>query len=95
MEDLDFIMLGLSQGAINSREAKAQLIAWRDKYVAAADNLLADIVKKAAPYGTQDGDFIASYILPTGPIHRAIPYLDNKGIARAELKPSKENQDEI
>ena len=37
--------------------------------------VLADCVVKATPYGIQDGDFIASYILPTGPIHRAIPAL--------------------
>lgn len=43
--------------------------------------LLADVVQKATPYGTQDGDFVASYLLPTGPIHRAIKYLKEHGVA--------------
>jgi hypothetical protein len=43
--------------------------------------LLADIVQKAHPYGVQDGDFIASYLLATGPIHRAIRYLNEHGIS--------------
>jgi hypothetical protein len=41
---------------------------------------LADCVVKATEYGTQDGGFVASYILPTGPIHRAIPLLQQYGI---------------
>lgn len=41
---------------------------------------LTDLVVKATPFGTQDGDFIATYIVPTGPIHRAIPILDAHGI---------------
>lgn len=41
---------------------------------------LADCVVKATEYGVQDGDFVASYILPTGPIHRAIPLLEENGI---------------
>lgn len=46
----------------------------------AVRNMLADCVVKATEYGTQDGEFVAMYLLPTGPIHRAIPYLDSVGI---------------
>lgn len=49
------------------------------------DGLLADVVQKATPYGTQDGDFVASYLLPTGLIHRAIKYLTEHGIPTAAL----------
>jgi hypothetical protein len=45
-----------------------------------AVDLLADMVVKCTEYGTQDGDFVASYLLPTGPVHRAIPWLDQRGI---------------
>jgi hypothetical protein len=41
---------------------------------------LADTVAKATDYGVQDGEFVAAYILPTGPIHRAIPLLSELGI---------------
>lgn len=41
---------------------------------------LTDCVVKATDYGTQDGDFVAMYILPTGPIHRAIPLLERMGV---------------
>lgn len=47
----------------------------RDQAVA----LVADMVVKATEYGTQDGDFVAAYLLPTGPIHRAIPWLQEHG----------------
>ena len=47
----------------------------------ATELLIADIVQKAHPYGVQDGDFIASYLLATGPIHRAIKYLNEHGIS--------------
>ena len=54
----------------------------------AIELLIADIVQKAHPYGVQDGDFIASYMLPTGPIHRAIKYLNEHGISTiAEPNP--------
>lgn len=43
-------------------------------------NALADCVVKATEYGEQDGGFVAVYILPTGPIHRAIPLLQELGI---------------
>jgi hypothetical protein len=43
-------------------------------------NALADCVTKAVEYGEQDGGFVAMYLLPTGPIHRAIPLLDQLGI---------------
>lgn len=39
-------------------------------------NALADCVVKATEYGEQDGGFVRNYILPTGPIHRAIHLLD-------------------
>lgn len=41
---------------------------------------LADCVVKATEFGIQDGEFVASYILPTGPIHRAIPLLEQVGV---------------
>lgn len=41
---------------------------------------LADCVTKAVEYGEQDGGFVAFYLLPTGPIHRAIPLLQRHGI---------------
>lgn len=37
---------------------------------------LADCVVKATDYGTQDGDFVAMYLLPTG----AIPLLQRHGV---------------
>jgi hypothetical protein len=40
--------------------------------------LLQDIVDKAIPYGELDepgGPYVANYLLPTGPIHRALAYL--------------------
>jgi hypothetical protein len=43
-------------------------------------NALADCVVKATPYGTQDDDFMATYIMPTGPLHRAMPLLERLGI---------------
>lgn len=43
-------------------------------------DMLADMVVKATEYGTQDGGFVAMYLMPTGPIHRAIPYLEAHGI---------------
>jgi hypothetical protein len=43
-------------------------------------NALADCVVKATEYGEQDGGFVATYLLPTGPLHRAIPLLDRYGI---------------
>jgi hypothetical protein len=55
----------------------AALTAERD----AARNALADMVVKATDYGKQDGDFVYAYIIPTGPMHRAIPLLENAGIA--------------
>src|SRR6185369_9830692 len=48
----------------------------RDELAAA----LADVVSKATDYGTQDGEFVAMYLLPTGPIHRVIPLLARVGI---------------
>lgn len=45
-----------------------------------AEQVLADIVTKAAPFGQQDGEFVAFYILPTGPMHRAIPLLAEQGV---------------
>jgi hypothetical protein len=41
---------------------------------------LADCVAKATPSGAQDGDFVATYILPTGPLHRAMPLLEGLGV---------------
>lgn len=50
--------------------------------------LLTDIVQKAIPYGTQDGEFVASYLLQTGPIHRAIAFLQQRGIPTSAAEPS-------
>lgn len=47
---------------------------------AALRDALADCVVKATAYGTQDDGFVANYIMPTGPIHRAIPLLQHYGI---------------
>lgn len=42
-------------------------------------HLLADVAAKATPYGEQDGGFVATYILPTGPIHRILAALGEHG----------------
>ncbi len=42
--------------------------------------VLADMVSKSTDYGQQDGGFVASYIIPTGPMHRAIPLLSRLGV---------------
>jgi hypothetical protein len=55
-----------------------------------AEKVLSDIVTKATPFGVQDGDFIASYILPTGPMHRAIPLLAEQGV---HVRPMGEPED--
>lgn len=47
---------------------------------ATALGLLADLIVKCTEYGTQDGGFVAMYLLPTGPVHRAIPFLEQRGI---------------
>lgn len=41
---------------------------------------LADIVVKGAPYGEQDGGYVFLYLLPTGPIHRAVALLQEHGV---------------
>src|SRR5689334_18696213 len=41
---------------------------------------LADVVIKSTEYGQQDGGFVRSYIIPTGPIHRAIALLGDCGV---------------
>ena len=51
-----------------------------DSRTAALVNALADIVVKATEYGTQDGEFVANYLIPTGPLHRAMPLLENMGV---------------
>ena len=53
-----------------------------------AIQIIADLVAKGTPHGEDKDGFIAFYILPTGPIHRAIPYLDEHGIpARPGFDP--------
>ncbi len=42
-------------------------------------NALADVVTKATDFGEQDDGFVSHYLLPTGPIHRAIPLLQRLG----------------
>jgi hypothetical protein len=49
---------------------------------------LTDCVVKATDYGTQDGDFVAMYLLPTGPIHRAIPLLQRLGVTARPGRPA-------
>lgn len=57
-----------------------QLIQQRDERREQAIQALKDIVIHAAPDGTQDdGDFVGFYVLPTGPVHRAIATLQNVG----------------
>jgi hypothetical protein len=41
---------------------------------------LADVVVKCAAYGEQDGGYVFLYLLPTGPIHRAIVLLGERGV---------------
>jgi hypothetical protein len=41
---------------------------------------LADLVVKCAPYGEQDGGFVFVYLVPTGPVHRAIALLRDHGL---------------
>lgn len=41
---------------------------------------LADVVVKCAAYGEQDGGYVFLYLLPTGPIHRAIVLLGELGV---------------
>lgn len=52
--------------------------------VAGADrrliDVLADLVVKSAPYGEQDGGFVFVYLVPTGPVHRAITLLHEYGV---------------
>lgn len=51
------------------------------KQVGQLIDALASCVARASDYGTQDeGDFVAFYLLPTGPIHRAIALLQQHGI---------------
>lgn len=47
---------------------------------ATALDMLADLIVKCTEFGSQDGDFVAMYLLPTGPVHRAIPFLEQRGI---------------
>lgn len=63
-------------GMLSSQDALAL-----HAHVEALTNALADMVAKATDYGSQDGGFVAAYIIPTGPMHRAIPLLDNVGIS--------------
>jgi hypothetical protein len=46
----------------------------------AALAILAAVVREATDYGTDRDGFVAAYVLPTGPIHRAIPFLEARGI---------------
>ncbi|MFB6392600.1 hypothetical protein [Polymorphospora lycopeni] len=54
-------------------------------------NTLADCVVKATEYGEQDGGFVATYLLPTGPIHRAMTLLqEHHGIT---VRPGYDGRD--
>ena len=59
-----------------NQRAYAALSDERDEAAA----LLADVVVKCTEYGEQEGGFVASYIMPTGPIHRAMPWLQDHGV---------------
>jgi len=48
--------------------------------LAEAKDLLADLIVKSTAYGTQEGEFVALYIIATGPLHRAMPWLEQRGI---------------
>lgn len=65
-----------AQAARDVADALARTEAERDQLAAA----LADCVTKAVEYGQQGDGHIAFYLLPTGPIHRAIPLLQDHGI---------------
>jgi hypothetical protein len=41
---------------------------------------LADCVVKATPFSEQEEGFVATYLMPTGPLHRAMPLLQEFGI---------------
>lgn len=47
--------------------------------------LLADIVRSAKPRGEDEDGRVLYYWIPTGPIHRAVPFLDQHGIDRLPL----------
>jgi hypothetical protein len=75
--------------AMYSDDVRWLLERWDEVQVAESDahvqgqllaHVLADCVVKATEYGEQDGGFVASYIMPTGPLHRAIPLLAQHGI---------------
>ncbi|MEU4781047.1 hypothetical protein [Micromonospora sp. NPDC023633] len=54
---------------------------------------LADCVTKAVEYGEQDGGFVAFYLLPTGPVHRAIALLQERhGVT---VRPGFDGRDQV
>ena len=80
--DAGVISQEVYEAAISSElDTVVQLIAADRKRVANADReVLKDLVVRAAPDGTQDdGDFVGFYVLPTGSVHRAIAYFQDKG----------------
>ena len=48
---------------------------WREATSTDVVLALQDCVTGSYEYGTQDGNFVAAYVAPTGPIHRAITVL--------------------
>jgi hypothetical protein len=78
---LEAALLGWQQTctALTNAALEAAYQAGRDD-VARAVELLADLIVKCTEYGVQDGEFVAMYLLPTGPVHRAIPWLEERGI---------------
>jgi hypothetical protein len=59
---------------------RAEKIAQLEAELEQANDLIADMVFKCTEYGHDGDDWITSYIMPVGPIHRAIPWCQKYGI---------------
>ncbi len=64
----------------DERNAAVELIAAQKRDIDTAVALLADIVVKSTDFGQDADGFITHYVMPTGPMHRAIPWLQNHGV---------------
>lgn len=87
----DAVIAGLRYELQVARLTHNAVLADRDKQRDRAQRMqdaLADVVTKATDYGTQDGEFVANYLLPTGPIHRAIPLLQEFGVTVRPGRPA-------
>lgn len=63
--------------AIRQHDKEAGLV---PEYMQQFVTALADCVVKATPYGEDSDGFIAHYLMPVGPLHRAMPLLERFGI---------------